>query len=65
LDLVKVAKSFGFDAPPFVELPVSQKPVIKAREKYTGSGYQKKGPKRFKWCAVLMLLSLLLSAHKC
>ncbi|KAI6203467.1 hypothetical protein M3Y94_00560100 [Aphelenchoides besseyi] len=42
LDLVQVAKSFGFDAPPFVELPISQKPKIKAREKYNGAGFQKK-----------------------
>lgn len=37
LDLVKVAKSFGFGAPPFVELPVSQKPQV--REKYAGAGF--------------------------
>lgn len=48
LDLIKVSQSFGFNAPPFVDLPVSQKPAIKAREKYTGAGYQKKkGNKNF------------------
>lgn len=45
LDLVKVAKSFGFGAPPFVELPISQK--VQSREKYTGAGYQQKGKKNF------------------
>lgn len=42
LDLIKVSKSFGFGAPPFVDLPVSQKPAIKAREKFSGAGYKKK-----------------------
>ncbi|CAD5209459.1 unnamed protein product [Bursaphelenchus xylophilus] len=46
LDLVKVAKSFGFDAPPFVELPVSQK--VQVREKYAGAGFTKKGKKFYK-----------------
>lgn len=39
LDLLKVAKSFGFDAPPFVELPVSHKNKLEVRTK---SGYNKK-----------------------
>lgn len=47
LDLIKVSKSFGFGAPPFVDLPISQKPVVKAREKYAGAGYQKKNAKNF------------------
>lgn len=47
LDLVQVAKSFGFDAPPFVDLPLSQKPKIKAREKYSGAGYRKNDSNNF------------------
>ncbi|KAH7728325.1 putative ATP-dependent RNA helicase pitchoune [Aphelenchoides avenae] len=43
LDLVQVAKSFGFNAPPFVDLPVSHKPKVKAREKFQGAGYKKHG----------------------
>ncbi|CAD5206560.1 unnamed protein product [Bursaphelenchus okinawaensis] len=46
LDLVKVSKSFGFGAPPFVELPSSQK--VQFREKYSGAGFTKKGKKFFK-----------------
>jgi len=48
LDLIKVAKSFGFDAPPFVDLPVSQKLAVRAREKYSGAGYGKNNVKSFK-----------------
>lgn len=32
LDLVQVAKSFGFPTPPFVDLPVSNKPKVKPLE---------------------------------
>jgi ATP-dependent RNA helicase DDX18/HAS1 len=49
LDLVKVSKSFGFDAPPYVDLPVSHKPAVKARENYKGAGYQKNGNKTRKF----------------
>lgn len=28
LDLIAVAKSFGFSAPPFVDLPISNKPKV-------------------------------------
>lgn len=41
LDLVQVSKSFGFEVPPFVDLPVSHKPKVKSREKYGGAGYKK------------------------
>ncbi|KAK0429253.1 hypothetical protein QR680_011275 [Steinernema hermaphroditum] len=41
LDLVSVAKSFGFDAPPYVDLPVSGKKKVEVRSKLSGAGYRK------------------------
>uniref|UniRef100_A0A915EL99 ATP-dependent RNA helicase n=1 Tax=Ditylenchus dipsaci TaxID=166011 RepID=A0A915EL99_9BILA len=44
LDLVKVARSFGFEAPPFVDLPVSHKPKVKPLEKkLQKDGHKKMG----------------------
>jgi ATP-dependent RNA helicase DDX18/HAS1 len=43
LDLIKVSKSFGFDVPPFVELPIAHKNKLEVRDKYQGAGYRKKG----------------------
>lgn len=37
LDLIKVAKSFGFDVPPFVELPIAHKNKLEVRGKPGGS----------------------------
>uniref|UniRef100_A0AC34R685 ATP-dependent RNA helicase n=1 Tax=Panagrolaimus sp. JU765 TaxID=591449 RepID=A0AC34R685_9BILA len=37
LDLLKVAKSFGFDAPPFVDLPTGHRNKFEGREKSTSS----------------------------
>jgi len=49
LDLVSCAKSFGFDAPPFVDLPVSGKKRVEVRSKLSGAGYRKPhGQKIFK-----------------
>ncbi|TKR59256.1 hypothetical protein L596_028956 [Steinernema carpocapsae] len=48
LDLVSVAKSFGFDAPPFVDLPVSGKKKVEVRSKLSGAGYRKTPGKTFK-----------------
>ncbi|KAL3998033.1 DEAD/DEAH box helicase family protein [Acanthocheilonema viteae] len=47
LDLIAVSKSFGFSAPPFVDLPISNKPKLLVRSKLSGAGYRKK-PKAFK-----------------
>uniref|UniRef100_F1L091 ATP-dependent RNA helicase n=1 Tax=Ascaris suum TaxID=6253 RepID=F1L091_ASCSU len=47
LDLVAVAKSFAFSTPPFVDLPISNKPKVVMRSKLSGAGYRKK-PKAFK-----------------
>ncbi|VDN21861.1 unnamed protein product [Gongylonema pulchrum] len=47
LDLIAVAKSFGFSTPPFVDLPISHKPKVVMRSKLSGAGYRKK-PKAFK-----------------
>ncbi|VDO36878.1 unnamed protein product, partial [Onchocerca flexuosa] len=47
LNLIAVAKSFGFSAPPFVDLPISNKPKVLVRSKLSGAGYRKK-PKAFK-----------------
>ncbi|CEF68188.1 Probable ATP-dependent RNA helicase pitchoune [Strongyloides ratti] len=41
LDLLKVSKSFGFSAPPYVDLPITNKSG-KQREKPSGGGYLKK-----------------------
>uniref|UniRef100_A0A1I7YZC9 ATP-dependent RNA helicase n=1 Tax=Steinernema glaseri TaxID=37863 RepID=A0A1I7YZC9_9BILA len=41
LNLVEVAKSFGFDAPPYVDLPVSNKKRVEVRSKLSGAGYRK------------------------
>jgi ATP-dependent RNA helicase DDX18/HAS1 len=45
LDLVAVAKSFGFSAPPYVDLPVSHKPKIKSRTRDSAVGYRQGGKK--------------------
>ncbi|KAE9553627.1 hypothetical protein FO519_003172 [Halicephalobus sp. NKZ332] len=37
LDLIKVAKSFGFDVPPFVELPIAHKNKLEVRGKPSAS----------------------------
>jgi len=42
LDLIAVAKSFGFGVPPFVDLPVSHKPKLKTRARDSVVGYQRK-----------------------
>ncbi|VDK66701.1 unnamed protein product [Onchocerca ochengi] len=47
LNLIAVAKSFGFSTPPFVDLPISSKPKVLVRSKLSGAGYRKK-PKAFK-----------------
>ncbi|VDM07976.1 unnamed protein product [Wuchereria bancrofti] len=47
LDLIAVSKSFGFSTPPFVDLPISNKPKVLVRSKLSGAGYGKK-PKAFK-----------------
>ncbi|KHN76999.1 putative ATP-dependent RNA helicase pitchoune [Toxocara canis] len=47
LDLVAVAKSFAFSTPPFVDLPITNKPKVEIRSKLSGAGYRKK-PKAFK-----------------
>ncbi|CAJ0573305.1 unnamed protein product, partial [Mesorhabditis spiculigera] len=41
LELVSVARSFGFTVPPFVELPITGKPKVEFRNQ-DGAGYQKK-----------------------
>ncbi|CAI5438342.1 unnamed protein product [Caenorhabditis angaria] len=42
MDLTAVAKSFGFTVPPFVDLPISNKPKVEVRSKLSGAGYRKK-----------------------
>lgn len=42
LDLVGVSKSFGFSTPPFVDLPITNKPKVQLRSKLSGAGYRKK-----------------------
>uniref|UniRef100_A0A0N5AAA1 ATP-dependent RNA helicase n=1 Tax=Syphacia muris TaxID=451379 RepID=A0A0N5AAA1_9BILA len=42
LDLVTVSKSFGFSTPPFVDLPITNKPKVEIRSKLSGAGYRKK-----------------------
>lgn len=46
LDLIQVSKSFGFEAPPFVELPISNKPKVKSLPENKGKKrkFNKKGP---------------------
>uniref|UniRef100_A0A0K0FXJ4 ATP-dependent RNA helicase n=1 Tax=Strongyloides venezuelensis TaxID=75913 RepID=A0A0K0FXJ4_STRVS len=46
LDLLQVSKSFGFSAPPYVDLPITNKSG-KAREKPSGAGYIKKSKTAF------------------
>ncbi|CAB3407937.1 unnamed protein product [Caenorhabditis bovis] len=47
MDLTAVAKSFGFSVPPFVDLPISQKPKVEVRSKLSGAGYRKKSKPAF------------------
>uniref|UniRef100_A0A7E4US10 ATP-dependent RNA helicase n=1 Tax=Panagrellus redivivus TaxID=6233 RepID=A0A7E4US10_PANRE len=47
LDLLKVSQSFGFDVPPFVDLPIAHKNKLEGREKSSGAGYKKKKGKAF------------------
>lgn len=42
MDLTAVSKSFGFSVPPFVDLPISNKPKVEIRSKLSGAGYRKK-----------------------
>uniref|UniRef100_A0A1I7T4I4 ATP-dependent RNA helicase n=1 Tax=Caenorhabditis tropicalis TaxID=1561998 RepID=A0A1I7T4I4_9PELO len=42
MDLTAVSKSFGFSVPPFVDLPISNKPKVEVRSKLSGAGYRKK-----------------------
>ena len=60
MDLTAVSKSFGFSVPPFVDLPISNKPKVvyatasesstkirfqvEVRSKLSGAGYRKKKP---------------------
>ncbi|CAJ0961618.1 unnamed protein product, partial [Mesorhabditis belari] len=42
LELISVAKSFGFTVPPFVELPIAHKNRAEVRNKLNGAGYKKR-----------------------
>uniref|UniRef100_A0A8R1DHE0 ATP-dependent RNA helicase n=3 Tax=Caenorhabditis japonica TaxID=281687 RepID=A0A8R1DHE0_CAEJA len=44
MDLTAVSKSFGFSVPPFVDLPISNKPKVEIRSKLSGASYRKKKP---------------------